>query len=67
MGQFADDLWSTITPQSINPILDELNKFRSFSGLKTNPEKCTVLRIGVIKDDSDIRYYTLKKLFWSQD
>ena len=65
-GQFADDLW-TISPNSkhqIDNILIELSHFEKFSGLRINPEKCSVLRIGPHKD-SEAKFYTLKKLFWS--
>ena len=66
-GQFADDLWS-ISPhsqQNVNEILRELDKFSSFSGLVINPQKTAILRIGPHKDDSDAKFYTLKRLFWS--
>ena len=33
--------------------------------MQINPEKCAVLRIGTFRDESDARYYTMKKLFWS--
>ena len=64
-GQFADDLW-TITPSQngINAILHELIQFEAFSGLQINADKCAVLRVGPHKN-SEAKYYTLKKLFWS--
>ena len=65
-GQFADDLW-TVTPPSqsnVNAILIELENFRKYTGLTINPEKCAVLRIGQHKN-SEAKFYTLKKLFWS--
>ena len=64
-GQFADDLW-TFTParvRDVNSILKLLPKFRKFSGLRINSEKCVVLWVGPHKD-SDAKFYTLKKLFW---
>ena len=65
-GQFADELW-TVTPpnqNSVNETLEQLERFRAFSGLKINSEKCSILRIGPHKN-TDAKFYTLKKLFWS--
>ena len=65
-GQFADDLW-TVTQASltqVNEILKELDNYAKFSGLHVNPEKCAILRIGPWHD-TDAKFYTLKKLFWS--
>ena len=65
-GQFADDLWTTTeaTPQSVNEILKELNKFQKYSGLRINPEKCAVLRLGPFRI-TQAKFYTMKQLFWS--
>ena len=67
-GQFADDLWASLkaSEDNINNILRLLFRFYRFSGLRINNEKCSVLRIGPWKD-SDAKFYTLKKLFWSPD
>ena len=65
-GQFADDLWTSLHPstENIDEVLNELDSFGTFSGLRINPEKCTVLKLGPHKD-SDAKFYTKKKLFWS--
>ena len=64
-GQFADDLWSTLRNiESLNKLLQLLEEFYRFSGLRINSEKCVVLKIGP-HADSDARYYTLKRLYWS--
>ena len=66
-GQFADDLWASLKNQeSVNAMLKLLEEFYHFSGLRINPEKCSVLRIGPWRN-SDAKYYTLKRLFWSPD
>ena len=38
--------------------------FEKFSGLRINPKKCSVLKMGPFKD-TDTKYYTLKQLYWS--
>ena len=65
-GQFANDLWSTLKAKeaTVNAMLDELENFRKFSGLQINPQKSMILRLGPFKD-SDAKFYTKKKLFWS--
>ena len=65
-GQFADDLWTTLFPtkQNLDAVLTELDNFGKFSGLKTNHDKCVVLKIGPWRH-TDAKFYTMKKLFWS--
>ena len=64
-GQFADDLWATLQDaESLNAMLIELDKFYRFSGLRLNAEKSVILKIGPHKN-SDAKFFTLKKLFWS--
>ena len=65
-GQFADDLWTICkaTEGSVNEILTELQNFKNYSGLEINAEKSAILRIGPWQD-SEAKFYTLKKLFWS--
>ena len=65
-GQFADDLWTATKADSkcVNEVLVVLERFRNFAGLKINTDKCAILRIGPWKD-SDVKFYTLKKLYWS--
>ena len=65
-GQFADDLWSTLfaTEENLNNFLHEIDKFSEYSGLVLNAEKTNVLRIGSFRD-SDARFYTIKRLYWS--
>ena len=66
MGQFADDLWSTLiaTVDNLEDIMAELQRFHSFSGLQINSEKTAILRLGPFKN-SEAKFYTKKKLFWS--
>ena len=66
IGQFADDLWASLkaTQNNLNQMLKELEKFSKFSGLIINPEKTAVLKLGPFKD-TDAKFYTKKKLFWS--
>ena len=67
-GQFADDLWS-VTPakqENIKEILKELVAFKKYSGLTINPKKSMVIKLGPFKN-SDAKYYTMKKLFWSDE
>ena len=65
-GQFADDLWTALEANSknINEVINEIENFGRFSGLCVNSEKCAVLRLGPFKD-SDSKFYTLKRLYWS--
>ena len=64
--QFADDLWTTLlgTEENLNETLREINRFGRLSGLKINPEKCAILRLGPFKS-SNAKYYTLRQLYWS--
>ena len=65
-GQFTDDLWSTLFPSAVNldEIILEIEKFGKFSGLKLNTEKTQVLKIGLHRN-TEAKYYTMKKLYWS--
>ena len=65
-GQFADDLWASLVAKekAVNAMLQVLERYSKFAGLKINSEKCAVLRIGPWKN-SEARFYTMKKLFWS--
>ena len=65
-GQFADDLWAALKAKeaNINEMLKLLDRFYKFAGLKINPDKCAVLKIGPWKE-TDAKFYTLKKLYWS--
>ena len=65
-GQFADDLWTSLiaTPQNLNEMLSEIEKFGRMSGLTINPDKCAILKLGPFKE-SDAKFYTLKQLYWS--
>ena len=65
-GQFADDLWTSLQadPNSLNATLNELERFRDFSGLNINYEKTTVMKLGPFRH-TDAKYYTMKKLYLS--
>ena len=65
-GQYADDLWTALSPsaQNINNTIKEIDFFGTFSGLRLNYSKCAILRIGPFKD-SEAQYYTQRRLFWS--
>ena len=45
-------------------MLSLLEDFHRFSGLRINPNKCVLLKIGP-HADTNAAYYTLKKLYWS--
>ena len=65
-GQFADDLWSTLKAKSanVNNILREMEWFGRFTGLRINPDKTLVPKLGPFRN-SDVKFYTLKQLYWS--
>ena len=65
-GQYGDDLWTALiaSQENLNEVLQELEMFSHFSGLVINPEKTVVLKLGPFRD-TDAKFYTLKKLFWS--
>ena len=65
-NQYADDMWVALDPQedNLNHLLDELEHFSKFSDLIINYDKSTAFTLGPLRD-SDARYYTMKKLFWS--
>ena len=65
-GQFADDLWSTLDPsvKNLNAMIQELEEFSTFSGLRVNTEKSAVLKLGPFRD-TDAKFYTMKQLYWS--
>ena len=67
-GQFADDLWTTLkaTEENLRRMSNLLNRFKKFAGLKVNEEKCVALRIGSFKD-SNAKFYSMRKLYWSPD
>ena len=50
--------------RSFETLIDILENFSCISGLKLNPKKCQVLRIGVIKD-TNIEYLEKTKFQWS--
>ena len=65
-GQYADDLWTVLQAEvdSVDATLREIEALGDFSGLTLNFNKCAVLKLGPWKD-TDAKFYTLKKLFWS--
>ena len=64
--QYADDTWMALeaTEQNINNALNELLKYEAFSGLNVNYEKSVAFILGPLRD-TDAKFYTLKKLFWT--
>ena len=52
LGQFADDLWTSLFPSvnNLNAVLNEIQSFSDFSGLKLNHEKSAVLKLGPWKN-----------------
>ena len=66
VGQFADDLWTIVkaTSNNINAVVQEIETFGSFSGLRLNYTKTAILRVGPFTD-SEAKCYTLRQLFWS--
>ena len=67
-AQYADDLWTILEPtvQNINNLLKEMEKFRKFSGLHINADKSAATILGPLRE-TDAKFYTLKKLFWTRD
>ena len=65
-AQYANDIWMILHPtqDKINHMTEIFDCFAFFSGLLINYKKTAVLRIGSLKY-SDVRFYTLKPLFWS--
>ena len=63
---YANNLWLALDPMNANidEVLKELNDFETFSGLTINYEKSIAVKIGPHRD-TDAKYYTMKKLFWS--
>ena len=61
-GQYADDMYLILDPteENLNAVIEELEKFEKFSGLKVNYEKTAVLKVGPFRD-SEAKFYTLKK------
>ena len=55
--QYDEKAWSEVT--------FEFNRFQNLSGMKINYEKSLVYRIGSLKD-SDARFYSARKLFWTK-
>ena len=63
---YADDLWLALDPttENINNLLNELNAFNKFSGLTINYNKSVAMLLGPMRD-TDAKFYTMRKLFWS--
>lgn len=61
VSMYADDTNFPITPQlsALQNLIEDLNTFSKYSGLKPNYEKCNLLRIGSLKDT----HFTLPCLF----
>ena len=66
-AQYADDIWTFLEPnqQNVNNLLEEMQKFESFSGLNINYEKSIAMIIGPLRD-SDPKFYTIKSLCWAK-
>ena len=67
-AQYADNLWLIVeaNQENVNEILNELNNFHKFSGLKTNPTKTLVVRIGHWPDMS-VKFDTVTRLKWTNE
>ena len=65
-SHYADDLWLALEPteENMNAVLQELHDFESFLGLSMNYKKSVAIKLGPLRD-SDAKFYTMKKLFWS--
>ena len=63
---YADDLWLALEPteENLNNVIEELEHFSAFSGLTINYEKSVAFTLGPLRD-SDVKFYSMKKLFWS--
>ena len=62
--QYAYDLWLFLlfAEENVNAALSELDQFEQFSGLKTNFQKSSIVRIGAIVA---LRMNTVQQLKWS--
>ena len=64
--QYVDDAWFALKPtqENLNNIIQELDDFANFTGLNVNFEKTVAFKLGLLRD-TDAKYYTLKKLYWT--
>ena len=67
-ARYADDLWVALEPNSenINNLLEEIENFCKFSGLRINYDKTVAFKLGPCRE-TDAKYYTMKKLFWTNE
>ena len=63
---YADDASFILdgTQKSFETLIDVLENFSFISGLKLNPKKCQVLRIGSLKD-TNVTFLRKKQFLWS--
>ena len=68
IGQYADDTFMAFLfdQDSLDEILNTLDRFELLSGLKVNYDKTEILRIGSLKN-SDAKLYTQKCLTWTNN
>ena len=66
--QYADDTYMAFLfeKESLDQIINTLDKFQIISGLKVNYDKTEILRIGSLKN-SEAKLYTQKNLKWTND
>ena len=63
---YADDLWLALDPttKNIDAVLNELERFKNFSGLTINYQKSIAMILGPMRD-TDAKFYTQKQLTWA--
>ena len=63
--QYADDLWVALElmQQNLNNLLEEVEEFSKFAGLKINYDKTAVLRLGPLRK-TNAKFYTQRQLHW---
>ena len=66
--QYADNLWTVLFPEAenINAMLDELESFKLFSGLKVNYDKTSIFKLGPCRVH-DFQFLTKKTLAWTDN
>ena len=65
-AQFAEDLWASLAAEqdSLDALLETIENYGNFSGLRINYDKTVIMRIGSLKD-SDAKLYTQRIITWS--
>ena len=67
LGQYADDLWTILSPEAenINHFLHEMEQFEIFSGLTMNLQKTVAIRLGPARI-KNFQFITKRTLSWTR-